>query len=485
MNRLGTTDAAFLYAETESVPMHVAGLQHFVVPPEGSTSHFEDVRRHLEAHLHLVPYLTRKVRPSPLGLDHPVWVRDDDFCIDHHLRHLRLPAPGTQAQLETLVAELHEVPLDRSRPLWEFTLIEGLEDGTVAWYTKSHHACIDGMAGQALMELIMHATPEAPTPPAPGPRDDRDPGLLALLGDSARASRRRPLEDLGRLPSLLRTAGRLLRALAEPGGLGALEQRAPRTALNVGIGASRTYAAGSIPLSPVKAIGRTQDCKVNDVFLAICSEALVRWFAQRGGVPDRPLIAGAPVSMRAPGDSTLNNNVTMMLTSLETQRSNLLERMVAIRDSSRRGKRVVEALGALASIDLRTPGVAFMLRGAAVVAERLRLAERLPPPVNVVISNVPGPRTTRWFAGARMCSSYPVSIPAHGVALNITVTSYLDRLDFAVTACADAVPDADTLRDHMLDAFLELADACGVDSGRTAPSAAPSPALDDRSGWAA
>lgn len=457
MDKLKILDASFLYAETKNTPMHVAGLQHFEVPPGMGDDWFPTLQRYIADRVHLIPFMTRRLKTTPLGIDHPVWVRDEAFDIDRHVRRARVPSPGTQQQLEQLVARLHEEQLDRAHPLWQYWLIEGLEDGTVAWYSKYHHACIDGMAGQAIIDILFSDDASIPPVPPAQERDDSDPGLLSLLWDATRNASLQPVRSTRMLPSLARTATSLVRkALDRETGLGALGQRAPRTRFNAAIGPYRSYAIGSLSLAEVKAVGKAHDCKVNDVFMAVCAGALARYLEERGELPDRPLVAGAPVSLRKPGDQSMSNQVTMLLTSLETQRRDPVERMIAIRESSQRGKGVVSALGATGFDDLTIPGLPLAFRSLMAVADRLKLGDYLPMPVNLIISNVPGPRREVFLNGARMLSHYPVSIPAHGNALNITVQSYLDRLDFSLTACMDTLPDADRLRDFMLEAFEEL-----------------------------
>jgi WS/DGAT/MGAT family acyltransferase len=465
MDKLKILDASFLYAETASTPMHIAALQHLEVPPERRDDFFETLKAYIADRVHLIPFMTRKLKTSPLGVDHPIWVRDPDFDIDHHVVRTAVPSPGTPHQLEQVVARLHEETFDRRRPLWQFVLIEGLEDGTVAWYSKYHHACIDGMAGQAVIDLLFSDTPEAPPVPMPATaRDDDDPGLLGLLWDAARNASGQPLRTARMLPGIARSAFSLARrALDADQGLGALGQRAPRTRFNVAVGPYRNYATGTLPLSEVKAVGKACGAKVNDVFMSVCAGGIARYLAERGELPERPLIAGAPVSLREAGDASMSNQVTMLLTSLETQRSDPLERLAAIRDSANRGKAVVSDLKSTSLDDVAIPGLPTAFRSLMAIADRLRLGDVLPMPVNLVISNVPGPRRTVYLNGARLLSHFPVSIPAHGQALNITVQSYCDRMDFSLTTCLDSVPDADRLRDGMLEAWAELRDAAGVE----------------------
>lgn len=474
MDKLKILDASFLYAETANTPMHVAAVQHFELPKGREDGFFESLRGYIGDRVHLIPFMTRRLKPTPLGMDHPVWVRDRSFDINYHVQRTRVPAPGTQSQLEQTVARLHETPLDRSRPLWQYWLIEGLESGHVAWYTKYHHACIDGMAGQAIIDILFSDAPELPPIPAPDvDADAKDPGLLSLLWDATRNASSQPARTVRGLPGLARTAWSLgKRAFGrDDAGLGALGQRAPKTRFNVAVGPYRSFAFGSLSLAALKTVGKAHGCKANDVFMAVCAGALVRYLRERGELPEIPLIAGAPVSMRQPGDQSMSNQVTMLLTSLSTHIDDPIERMCAIRDSANVGKAVAAELSAAGGMDsLSIPGLPAAFRGVMAMADRFRLGDFIPMPINVVISNVAGPRRPVFLNGARMLTHYPVSIAAHGTALNMTLQSYQDRMDFAITSCLDAIPDADLLRDAMFDAWQELQQAAGVEPVAALPS---------------
>ncbi len=465
MEKLKILDASFLYAETANTPMNIAAVQHFELPAGREQGFFEELRSYIGERVHLIPFMTRRLKTTPLGMDHPVWIRDPDFDINYHVQRTRLPAPGNQRQLEQAVARLHETALDRSKPLWQYWLIEGLEGGHVAWYTKYHHACMDGMAGQAIIDILFSDSPEIrPVPVADTVKDD-SPGFLSLLWDASRNAAAQPARSTRMLPGLARMAWKLgKRALDADGGLGALGLRAPRTRFNVTVGPYRNFAIGSLPLGAVKAVGKPHDCKVNDVFMAVCAGALVRYLESRGELPEKPLIAGAPVSQRQADDQSMSNQVSMLLTSLETHIGDPIARMLAIRDSARVGKAVVADLADGGLDDLSIPGLPAAFRGMMAMAERARLGDFMPMPLNLIISNVPGPRRPVFLSGARMLSHYPVSIPAHGNALNITIQSYQDRMDFSITACLDAMPDADLLRDAMFDAWEELQQAAGMET---------------------
>lgn len=452
-NQLNLLDASFLYLETAHSPMHIAGLQILDVPADRRVTFFSELQRHVEERAPMIDFMTRRVVAD--GFDHPHWQTVDRLDIARHVRLARLPAPGSIDQLEVLVAQLHAEPLDRGRPLWEYTLIEGLEDNKVAWYTKMHHACIDGMAGQRLLDVFGHPTPED-SPIGPKVADVAAGGRFERWTRAVAASALQPLRTLLAFGETARSLQQLAHRASEGKPFGAYAQRAPRTRFNRAIRPLRTFVVGTLPLSAVKSVGRLRGCSVNDVFMAVCAGGLRKYLADLAELPAQPLIAGVPVSLREVGDRSMRNRVTMLLASLETHLSDPLERLTAIRDSTRAGKAIAAATSGAIPQDMHVLGLPLAIRLTMASTELLRLADTLPVSMNVVISNVPGPRHEVFIHGARMLTHHPVSVPAHGTALNITVQSYRDRLDFSLTACRDALTDGHKLRDDMLSAWQEL-----------------------------
>jgi len=469
--KLGALDAGFLYGETENCPQHIASVQVLELP-EG-TSEDEFVRRLktlLMERIHLVPYFTNRLQRVPFDLDHPVWVKDLDFSIDNHVKTVRVDAPGRRAELERKIAELHETPLDRSRPLWDLWVLTGLEGGRVAYYNRAHHACLDGMAGQAMIETTMDVTPEPRevTPPPAGFLDERDQQTPAQLLTGAfenfvRFQLKQPLAMM----NAVETAARLFQRTFDPRrGLGAVAESAPRTRFNRAVERKRAYAAGEVSLGAVKAVAAAADAKVNDVFLATCAGGLRRYLERTGELPEAALIAGCPVSLRRPGDNSTNNQVTMMLVSLATTEADPVRRLQKVARSAQTAKGFTADIANSYDSDVALPGMPALLRAGAEAIDRGRLGSlpAMRSPCNVVISNVPGPQMTLYSCGARVLTHYPVSIPAHTQAVNITVQSYAGRLFFAITGCAKALPDPARLRDDLLEAFAELARAHGVEA---------------------
>ena len=356
-----------------------------------------------------------------------------------------------------MVARLHETALPRDKPLWAFYYIEGLESGQVAWFCKYHHACIDGMAGQAIIDVLFSRDPATDPPVAPPAASEPEPGALDLVFDAARSLIDQSFGWTSRLDSQRKAVGRLFsRIMKGQDGLGALYGEAPRTPFNCAISPYRTWSAASLPLQEMKAVAKAKGATLNDAVMAVCAAGLRRYLLRHDALPAAALRCGVPVSLRAPGDTSMSNQVTMLVASLATDIADPVERMLAIKASMQVGKGVVADTGALQPDDLHVPGLPAMMSTASLWAERLRLADFMAPMVNVVISNVRGPARTMYLHGAAMRSHFPVSIPAHSIALNLTVQTYVDRVDLGVTACLEAVPDIGALRDDIVAGWLEL-----------------------------
>lgn len=478
---LSALDALFLHAETAATPMHVGSLHRCRLPAGYRGDWHAAVKAHLAGRLHLAPVFTRRLAAVPLNLANPVWVEADAVDLDAHVRRVVLPAPGSRRQLEALVAQLHATPLDRARPLWQFHVIEGLADGSVGFYTKVHHAAVDGQAGVALGRAMLDPTPvprALPPPRATGAADP--PGAAALLG----AALTHALQQTRALGRLVRPLGTALteraRAALTPaergergqasgaggsieasgwGGLRALITPPPPSPFNASITNERSFATVALPLAPIKALGRTHGASVNDSVLWLCSTALREYLQAAHALPAASLVAGVPVSLRASGDDAMRNQVTMSLITLGSQLADPHARLAAIRASTARLKTGLHAFGALIPTDLPALGAPWLLGALVALWSRSGIADRARV-VNLTISNVPGAPVPLYLAGAQLLDYYPVSIVIHGVALNITVHSYLDQLCFGLIACRRAVPDLPLLAaalERAFDAYQQLA----------------------------
>ncbi len=459
MKHLSGLDAMFLHIESPEMPMHVGSLNVLDLAPGYSGDFFEDVQAHMAARLHLAAPFTRKLALMPFDLANPVWVEDEDIDLDYHVRHITLPKPGSNRQLQQYVARLHSSLLDRSRPLWELFVIDGLKSGQVAIYVKAHHAGVDGQAAVAVAQAIFDLEPSGRVvkPPRPKVRNNQyQLGIAELAGAAAR-------NTAAQLIQLVKTAPAMARALRDvalppvdangkrnwsfPKGIRLF---APRTLLNVAITNQRSFAGRTIPLAEAKFIGKTLGGTLNDVVMSTTAGALRRYLKEQHALPDRPLVAAVPVSLRVAGDASANNQVSMMTNTLATDIRDPVERLQVIHAAANANKAVMGRMKSAIPTDFPLLGAPWLISGLASLFGRSRLANVLPPLANVLISNVPGSPVPMYFAGARVACYYPLSIPAHSMALNVTVQSYDGRLDYGLIACRRAVPDINELGDYLL-----------------------------------
>ena len=472
MKQLGGIDATFLYMETPETPMHVAGLTLYEPPEDFSGSFFEHFKEFFLTRMHLAPIFEKKLARTVLELDHPLWVDAGELDFDYHLRRATLPSPGTWRQLEEMVGDLHSVPLDRSRPLWQFTVIDGLDDGNVAIYSKVHHAAVDGGAGMAIAAALYDISPVPRTVKPPPPKKKvRKPSIeeRAILGinDAVQNVMRQQLNVMQAIPQVLGTLTDMLAPLkgadgkpaAGPGIPGIPDVLAPKTPFNVTITSQRSYAARALSLTDAKLVSKATGTKINDVVMAICAGALRPYLAERKALPKKPLIAFVPISLREPGNADASNQVFGMLCPIATQIEDPLERLKSIQKTANDSKSLAGTVKDVSPKDFSLLGAPILLPGLAQFFGRTGLADLMPSTTNLTISNVPGPPFPLYCAGAKILAMYPVSIPVHGIALNITVQSYQDKLNFAITADRRAVPDPQALADLFEPALEELKQA--------------------------
>lgn len=485
MQQLTSLDTQFLNVESPTTVGHVGGL--LLLDPSsapGGELTLAMLREVLEPRLHLAAPLRQRLVSVPLGLGRPYWIDDPDFDLEFHLREIALPGQGTEAQLGEQVSRIHARPLDRRRPLWEMYLIHNVEGGRAAIYTKVHHAAIDGVSGAEILATVMDVTPEPRSVEPP----DREwtPGLLPsgveMAGKGVLQAVRQPAELVRSLPRALphlidipgaasvpgaRTisnlAGTIARAAGQPAvGHGDERHRfaTPRTPLNAPITAHRRFSFGSLPLEEIKQVKNTFAMSVNDVVMTLCTSALRRWLLDHDGLPDVPLVAAVPVSIRAEGvkggDQGLGGNqVSVMLAELPTHLADPQERLTFMRDSMAEAKRQFQAIPATILQDL-SAALPTALNGLAA-RSLFKLVTAPGPPFNLFISNVPGPQLPLYVAGARVSGLYPASAVTDMTgALNITLFSYDGRLDFGLIACRELVPDVWNLIDYLRDALDEL-----------------------------
>jgi diacylglycerol O-acyltransferase len=459
MKHLSGLDATFLHLETPEMPMHVGSLNVLDLPKGYKGEFYEDAKQFMASRIHLADVFTRKLALMPFDMTNPVWVDDEDIDLDYHMRHITLPKPGTNRQLQQYVARLHSTLLDRSRPMWEFFIIDGLKSGQVALYTKVHHAGIDGQAGVALGKAIfdLEATGRVVKPPRTRPRSS---GYQLGMAELATAALRNTAQQYVKLFKMAPAIARALGGLAKPDEKAAEKDAAtapkkfnlfaPRTSLNVSITNQRTFAGRTISLAETKHIARHFGVSLNDVVMATVAGALRHYLADNNELPAKPLVAGVPVSLREAGDETANNQASMILVSLATDITDPVQRLKAINASSTSSKSTMNRFKAVILDDFPTFAAPWLVSGIASMVGRSGLVNLLPPAANVAISNVAGAPFPMYFAGALVTSYYPVSIASHGTALNVTVQSYNGRMDYGLIACRRAVPDITEIGDYLL-----------------------------------
>jgi diacylglycerol O-acyltransferase / wax synthase len=460
MERLSGLDASFLYFETPNMHMHVVATIVFDPSTVPGGYSFDKVRAMIQSRLALAKPLRRKLAPTPLNLNHPVWIEDADFDLDYHVRRIGCPSPGSEEQLAEIAGDIASRPLDRARPLWEVWVVEGLENGFVAAVAKMHHCTIDGVSGANFMVHFFDLSPEGSERPAEPDawEADHKPTEVELIVRALIARTQRPLQWAGVIPKTIRAvAGFALARRRVDVGMPA-PLRAPRTSFNVAITPHRKTAYTHLSLDEVKAVKNAFGTTVNDVVLAICAGALRKYLDARNELPDRSLIAVVPVSVRT-GDQkeeTLGSNrVSAMFSTLATDIDDPVERLRRIAEANKGAKEEHKAIGAdmLTQWGELAAPTTFSL--AARVYAGLRLAERHPVVHNVVISNVPGPRFPLYFAGSKLVGLYPLGPIFDGAGLNITVLSYTDQLYFGLIGCRELVNPWDIVA-QIPEAFAEL-----------------------------
>jgi WS/DGAT/MGAT family acyltransferase len=490
MRQLSGIDVSFLNMETASTFGHVSSLNIYDPTDAPGGAGLEVTKNIILERIDQLAPFRRRLVEVPLGLDLPYWIEDPDFDIDFHVRHHAVPPPGNPEQLAEAISRIVARPLDRSRPLWELYVIEGVDGGRlIAQLTKVHHAAIDGAAGAMMLATLLDTDPDArpsgmaaPWEPEEIPTDDE------LLRITAREYLRRPekmirlgVRTVRDLAAATQSGG--LRALAGliaqpvPGPVGDLMRRrlraqlgddtdrppalpptqAPRTPWNRPITPHRRFAYTTVSLEDAKTVRRAFGCTFNDVVMALCSGTLRRYLQHHDCLPAESLIAMVPVSVRSGGeDDAFQNRVSALLADLATNEADPAKRLRRVQQSMTAAKEDFAAIPAETLQDYTQFAPPAVAARAMRMYSRLRIADRMNPPFNLIISNVPGPNFPLYSAGARLEHFYPVSALADGQGLNMTVQSYNGNLDFGFIACRELVPDVWLMTDLLQESMAEL-----------------------------
>lgn len=439
MRPLHPIDFLFLNLEKRQQPMHVGGLFLFQIPDNAPATFIQDL---------VTDIRNNKMPPIPPfnnKLNGLFWDNDDEFDLDHHFRHIALPKPGRIRELLVYISQEHSALIDRAKPLWTCHIIEGIEGNRFAMYFKIHHGMVDGIAGMRLIEKSLSHDPNARSivPPwcVEGPRAKRlkapkvsrvknimsnvtgqvksAPGVLYELSQTI-------MKDMGRNPDYVSSF------------------QAPSSILNQRVSSARRFAAQSYEFARLNHIAKTLGVTINDIVLAICSGALREYLITQNALPAKPLIAMVPVSVRS-DDSDMSNRISMILANLATHLDDPIERLNTIRRSVMNAKQKFKRMTSEQILSYS----AFVYGPAG-----LNIVSGLAPKrqaFNLVISNVPGPKEPLYWNGARLDALYPASIVMDGQALNITMTSYMDKLEVGLTACRNALPKMQNLLTHLED----------------------------------
>jgi diacylglycerol O-acyltransferase len=460
--RLSALDASFLYLERPAMHMHVAGLSVLdpSIRPDGRLT-FEDVRSVIASRLHVAPRLRQKVAMVPFNVGRPLWVDDPGFDLGFHLRRTALPSPGGRRELADQVQRVLARPLDRSKPLWELYVIEGLEDGHIATLMKVHHAMIDGVSGMHLAAALFDLAPDAtPISPAPEWHPQLEPSPPSLLVDALVEEFQHPVQALGATIDAFRNSPGLaalgistvasgLRSILDMGAR-------PASTFDVRIGPNRRFAMTEAPVQRFKDVKDALGGTLNDVILTTVGGALHRLLRERREpTSGRTLRAMVPVSVRSSGDPETGNRVAPAFVDIPVGRMGPRRRLLEIRAGTKHLKESMMAMSADTIIGLGAYAPGGLLAGAA------RLASR-GPWFNLVVSNIPGPPQPMYLAGARLVASYPSMPLGQNSALSIACTSLAGTMAFGLTGDWDAMPDIDRLAIALEESFEEICKIAGI-----------------------
>lgn len=460
--KLNPLDAAWLMVESTDTPMHVGSLTIFSLPPDAPETFLKDLVAQMREHRNFAPPFNLKLASAKLKGVLPAWIEDHKVDLDYHLRHSALPLPGGERELGVLISRLHSHPLDFHRPLWEVHIIEGLENNRFALYMKMHHSQVDGVGGMKMLEKMLSPDPKA---------DEMLPPWSIGRGNGDSTRRKGPKPTLqeqfkaqaATLPGVIKALGEVVsNSWRQDDPANAAPFVAPMSILNRKIGGQRRFATQFYDLARIKAVAKAANATVNDIFLELCAGALRRYLDDIQALPNQPLTAGVPVSIRPADDTDSGNAISFIIANLNTQIGDPLKRLKGIKESITIAK---DKLQAMPKAGLANYTMVFM--APYILSMLLGLGGRTKPMFNITISNVPGPSQTLYFNGAKLEQMYPISLLSHGQALNITVVSYAGQFNVGFTGCRDTLPHMQRLATYMAEELEALETAVSKKKAKT------------------
>lgn len=469
MKKLSIIDSAFLMMESRETPMHTGSFNLFTLPEGADEQEFlHGLAEGLRTADELQSPFGEKLKVGPRGMLGPLyWEKDTSLDLDYHIRHSALPKPGRFRESFALVSRLHGTLLDRNRPLWEMHLIEGLPNRQFATYFKAHHCAIDGVGAMHLMSSMYSTNARSKVKVSPFSREAYEVYKQQLAGTNPQRAKPKESEVRAVMDVLKNQLGgtvNVAKALRDSANvwlgrnttMAVPFHKIPKSAVSTEITGARRFVAQSWPFERVRAMGRAYDGTLNDAVMAMCAGALRKHLQEQRDLPKISLKAMAPVSVRAAGDMDSANAVGMVIADLATNVRDPAKRFRTIKDSMDAAKAQLQQLSA-GEIQAYTA----ISQAPLLLTQLTGLASRFPA-FSTVISNVPGPREKRYWNGARLDGMYPVSIPMDGSAVNFTLVSNNENLDFGIVACRKSVPHLQRLIDYMEESLVELEDAAGL-----------------------
>ena len=489
--RLNPLDAAWLFTESRATPNHVGGLLTFRLPDGAPRDYLRRLMADFRSHCNFTAPWNRRLQVAFNKNPVPAWIEDPDIDLEYHVRHAALPWPGGERELGELVGRLHSTPLDLARPPWECTIIEGLDERRFALFVKMHHSLIDGISGMMLLQRAMATDPARSLALPPFWAAGQDDAIKTPRGrpsptvaNATAAALRGLRTQVSSLPQLATAFGQIVRRIGDPGEGLAVPFDAPLSMLNGRVREKRRFATQQFSMQRLRTLASAAQCTLNDVVLAICGGALRRFLVECGQLPDKPLTAGIPVSVRPKDDQGTGNAISFIVSTLGTDIEDATQRLHSIRTSVRHAKAHVQSLPKQAMLQYT-----LLLMAPTIVTLLTGIGGRTRPMFNVTVSNVPGPDKPLYFRGAELLAIFPASIVTHGQALNITCESYAGTMNFGFTGCHTSLPSMQRLAVYSADALQELEDAIlpkpAITKRKAGTRAAPKPPAAKRAAPAA